>query len=227
MKLLAIETATERCSVALSVDGEVLSRGQQAPRQHAALLLPWVKELLAEAGIRLRDIDALAFSRGPGSFTSLRIGIGVTQGLAWGAEIPVVPVSSLNCAAQVAAQQGVTHALVALDARMAEVFCGRFHVDGSGIMQPGGEERVCAPHIAAAMAGPDLSGVGNGFERYPALQNVTRDLASVYPETLPDATAMIPLALNWLQSNSALPASKAQPVYLRDKVAEKPRAPRP
>jgi len=222
MKLLAIETATERCSVALSIDGEVRSQGQNAAREHASLLLPWVKGLLADAGISLKDLDALAFGRGPGSFTSLRIGIGVAQGLAWGAAIPVVPVSSLQCTAQLALQSGVCKALVALDARMGEVFCGRFQVDESGIMQPLGAERVCAPESAAALAETGWSAVGNGFERYLPLQQTLEELESAHTDILPDATAMIPLAVNWLASNAALPAALAQPVYLRDKVAEKP-----
>ena len=102
MNLLAIETATETCSVALSVSGEVLERYQRAPRQHAELLLPWVGELLAEAGLAYASVEAIAFSRGPGSFTSLRIGIGVVQGRAWASDRPVIPVSSLAATAQTA-----------------------------------------------------------------------------------------------------------------------------
>ena len=121
MKLLAIETATESCSVALSVEGQVFERSIVSPRAHADLLLPWVEELLSEGKLTLKELDAIAFSRGPGSFTSLRIGIGATQGLAWGADIPVVPVSSLQSAAQASVERGVTAAIVALDARMNEV----------------------------------------------------------------------------------------------------------
>lgn len=222
MKLLAIETAFEQCSVALSVDGEVFERSLHAPRQHAALLLPWVQELLSEAGMRLQGLDALAFSCGPGSFTSLRIGIGVAQGLAWGAELPVVPVSSLQCAAQVASGEGVSKALVAMDARMGEVFCGRYEADETGIMRPAGDEQVCAPGIAASLASETWSGVGNGFERYTELAETTGRLAAVHAGTWPQACVMIPLAMAWLDRNDPVPAELAQPVYLRDKVAEKP-----
>ena len=222
MKLLAIETAFEQCSVALSIDGDVLERSLHAPRQHAALLLPWVQDLLSEAGMRLQGLDALAFSCGPGSFTSLRIGIGVAQGLAWGAELPVIPVSSLQCAAQVASGEGVAKALVAMDARMGEVFCGRYESDEAGVMQPAGEEQVCAPGIAAALVGETWSGVGNGFERYSELAASTAGLASIHAGTWPQARAMIPLAAAWLDRNDPVPAELAQPVYLRDKVAEKP-----
>ncbi|MFT5371872.1 MAG: tRNA threonylcarbamoyladenosine biosynthesis protein TsaB, partial [Lysobacterales bacterium] len=126
MKLLAIETATESCSVALAIDGQIRSRESMQIRGHAELLLPWIEELLAEGELALSGLDALVFSRGPGSFTSLRIGIGVTQGLAWGADIPVVPVSSLQSTAQAVVDRGVSSAIVALDARMNEVYCGTF-----------------------------------------------------------------------------------------------------
>ena len=107
MNLLAIETATETCSVALSINGEVMELYEHAPRQHAELLLPWVRQLLAEAGLTFNSLDGIAFSRGPGSFTSLRIGIGVVQGLAWASDLPVVPVSSLAATAQAAVGEGV------------------------------------------------------------------------------------------------------------------------
>ena len=147
MKLLAIETATETCSVALSVNGDVQQRFKHAPRQHAELILPWVEELLAQAGIGFGAVDAIAFSRGPGSFTSLRIGIGVVQGLAWASGCPVIPVSSLAATAQVAADKGINTALVALDARMNEVFTGLFRRNDNGVMTVDGVERVCGPGL--------------------------------------------------------------------------------
>lgn len=223
MNILAIETATESCSVALSLDGAVLERSSLAPRQHAEKLLPWIRDLLAEAGVSLQDLDALAFSRGPGSFTSLRIGIGVAQGLAWGARIPVVPVSSLQSAAQAAAAaHGVTSALVALDARMDEVYCGRYQADEQGLMQPTGEERVCAPTELLIDEPAAWAGVGNGFERYSELAALAGRLQAVYAEVWPQAAAMIPLAEHWMASHALLSAEQAQPVYLRDKVADKP-----
>ncbi len=193
-----------------------------APRGHADLLLPWVQDLLAQGGIGLSSLDALVFGRGPGSFTSLRIGIGVTQGLAWGADIPVVPVSSLQSTAQVAAESGVNLAIVALDARMSEVYAGTFKLDKNGLMQANGKEMVCSPQKLCKLESRGWFGVGNGFERYPELAEFTESLDGVYTDIWPSAKAMIPLAQDWLKSNTALPAEKAQPVYLRDKVAEKP-----
>jgi len=222
MNILAIETATEFCSVALSLNGELFERSRLAQREHAELLLPWVQELLSEAELRLGDLDALAFSRGPGSFTSLRIGISVAQGLAWGAGLPVIPVSSLQSAAQAAVNRGVKAALVALDARMDEVYCGRFRLDEGGLMQPEGEERLYASGDIRPEGPGHWSGVGNGFERYPALSLLGEQMEAVHADVSPQASAMIPLAEHWAEHNALLHAALAQRVYLRDKVADKP-----
>lgn len=222
MKLLAIESASEQCSVALGIGNSVFERSRHAPREHASLLLPWVEALLAEGGLRLADLDALAFSRGPGSFTSLRIGIAVSQGLAWGADLPVIPVSSLASAAQAAADGWQGPVMVALDARMNEVYCARFVRGSRGDWEPEGDERVCGPEEAASLADEHTLGIGNGFERYSALAGITKRLARVEPDAWPQARGMLPLARSWLSHRPGLPPAQAQPVYLRDKVAEKP-----
>jgi tRNA threonylcarbamoyladenosine biosynthesis protein TsaB len=221
MNLLAIETATETCSVALAVNGGVRERYEHAPRLHAELLLPWVNELLAEAGLGFGALDAIAFSRGPGSFTSLRIGIGVVQGLAWSSDTPVVPVSSLAATAQTAMSSGISSALVALDARMNEVFSGMFKADEHGIMIPVDAERVCRPEDVQLVGGSETYGIGIGFERYSALQELAGELAGVRADVWPKASSVLTLATAWLQDNQALPAEQAQPVYLRDNVARK------
>jgi tRNA threonylcarbamoyladenosine biosynthesis protein TsaB len=221
MNLLAIETATETCSVAIDINGEVLECYQHAPRQHAELLLPWVEQLLAETGVGFTSLDGIAFSRGPGSFTSLRIGIGVVQGLAWASDRPVIPVSSLAATAQSVAGEGVNTALVALDARMNEVFTGTFAVNSRGIMIPVGEERVCSPQYVRIPASSEAYGVGIGFERYDALDKLSGHLQAIRPDTWPKASNVLKLAHEWLRSNDALAAHQAQPVYLRDNVARK------
>lgn len=221
MNLLAIETSTETCSVALSVNGELVENYQHAPRQHAELLLPWVGQLTAAAGIGFSSIDAIVFSRGPGSFTSLRIGIGVVQGLAWAANRPVIPVSSLAATAQTAVEKGVTSALVALDARMNEVFTGAFEINGNGVMVPVSTEKVCSPEEVAAPTHGETFGIGNGFDRYTALGELSGQLAGVHTDIWPKASSMLPLAGEWLNSNEPLRAEQAQPVYLRDNVAKK------
>lgn len=221
MNLLAIETATETVSVALMLNGEVLERYQHAPRQHAELLLPWVEQLLAEAEIGFASLDAIAFSRGPGSFTSLRIGIGVVQGLAWASERPVIPVSSLAATAQTAFNDGITSALVALDARMNEVFTGTFEANSNGVMVPVDEERVCSPQDVQIPVNSETHGIGIGFDRYAELDKLSGQLAGVHPDIWPKATSVLKLAGEWLLSHEALPAEQAQPVYLRDNVAKK------
>jgi tRNA threonylcarbamoyladenosine biosynthesis protein TsaB len=221
MKLLAIETATETCSVALSVNGEVMELYEHAPRQHAELLLPWVRQLMAEAELGFASLDGIAFSRGPGSFTSLRIGIGVVQGLAWASDRPVIPVSSLAATAQSAVADGVGSALVALDARMNEVFTGIFATNERGIMVPASEEKVCAPVDVQFPSGSDAYGIGIGFDRYDVLKERSGNLAGIRPQIWPKASCVIKLAREWLRDSEALPAEQAQPVYLRDNVARK------
>ena len=221
MNLLAIETSTETCSVALAINGAVLEYYRHAPREHAELLLPWVDQILAEAGVTFSSIDAIAFSRGPGSFTSLRIGIGVVQGLAWAADRPVIPVSSLAATAQTAVNEGIDTALVALDARMSEVFTGTFEAGSMGIMIPVTAEEVCGPEKVSKPDNSETFGIGNGFDRYEALGELAGHLKGVRTDIWPKASSMLQLARHWLKSNEPLPAEQAQPVYLRDNVAKK------
>ncbi len=221
MNLLAIETATEACSVALAVGGEIRERYEHAPRKHAELLLPWVQQLMAEAGLNFNTLDGIAFGRGPGSFTSLRIGIGVVQGLAWASDCPVIPVSSLAATAQAAANEGIGSAMVALDARMNEVFTGLYSLNGRGVMSPVVEEQVCSPEDVQPPTTAGTYGVGIGFARYEALEKLSGQLAGVRPDLWPRASTVITLAQDWLRDNEALPAERAQPVYLRDNVAKK------
>lgn len=166
-------------------------------------------------------MDAIAFSRGPGSFTSLRIGIGVVQGLAWASGCPVIPVSSLAATAQAAAEKGIKTALVALDARMNEVFTGLFRLNDNGIMTAVGEERVCGPDLVQAPGEAEVHAVGIGFDRYPELTELAGRLAGIRADIWPDAISILKLAQEWLRNNKAVPAELAQPVYLRDNVAKK------
>lgn len=224
MNLLAIETATETVSVALDINGDIRETYEHAPRKHAELLLPWVSELLADAGIGFSSLDAIAFSRGPGSFTSLRIGIGIVQGLAWASDCPVVPVSSLAATAQTAVGLGVESAVAALDARMNEVFTGTFAINSSGIMVPVEAEKVCAPEEVGFPDSGETHAVGVGFARYPALMEAAAGLVGVHTDIWPKASSVIALAKDWLKDNAALSAELAQPVYLRNDVAKKPKS---
>ncbi|MGH8034859.1 MAG: tRNA (adenosine(37)-N6)-threonylcarbamoyltransferase complex dimerization subunit type 1 TsaB, partial [Lysobacterales bacterium] len=209
--LLAIETSSEACSVALSVAGETRLRHELVPLRHAERVLPCVRSLLAEAGIRLADLHAIAFGQGPGSFTSLRIGIGVVQGLAWGGDVPVVPVSSLAAAAQTALVReaevnpailtglpGSHHILVALDARMNEAFHCSYEISAEGLVHELEDERVSSPAQVNAPGASWILAAGNGFERYPELQRLGERFNRVRPETVPSAAAVITLAQYWL-----------------------------
>lgn len=222
--LLAIDTSTEACSVALDRDGDVLERFEHAPMKHAELILPAVRALLAETGTGMNDLDVIAFGRGPGSFTSLRIGIGVVQGLAWGVDIPVVPVSSLAAVAQAVADARPMAAgeriVVAMDARMNEVFHASFSISDDGSIEAAGEECVSAP--GDVVAEPPFVAAGNGFERYDELTDLAKRAVTCFADAWPRAGSVAKLARHWLQDHPALPAGLAQPVYVRNNVAEKP-----
>jgi tRNA threonylcarbamoyladenosine biosynthesis protein TsaB len=224
-KLLAIETSSEACSVALSLDGESREVHEHAPMRHAELLLPAVSRLLDQAGLPIAALDAIAFGRGPGSFTSLRIGIGVVQGLAWAADLPVVPCSSLAAVAQAAidrAGAGSGRVWVAMDARMQEVFTAEFVSGPDGLAEAASAERVCAPSAAACETTTPFVAAGNGFDRFAELKDMAQTAVACYPDLWPRAAVVARLALGWLEHHQALPPALAQPVYIRNNVAVKP-----
>ncbi len=216
--LLALDTATEACSVALLHEGRVLSHYEVIPRLHAQRVLPMVRELLGEAGIALSALDAIAFGRGPGAFTGVRIAVGVVQGLAFALQRPVLPVSSLAVLAQRAhRERGVKQVAAAIDARMDEVYWGCYCLDG-GEMRLAGSEAVLPPEQVALPrhAQGDWFGAGTGWgyaARLP-VQPAGMDAA-----LLPHAEDLLALAgFAWVRGE-ALAAEQAQPVYLRDNVA--------
>jgi tRNA threonylcarbamoyladenosine biosynthesis protein TsaB len=224
MKLLALDTATEVCTVALSLDGEVLERSEPGG-QHAESILPMVDALLAEAGLVLTQLDALAFGRGPGSFTGLRIGAGVAQGLAFGADLPVVPVSSLAALAQ---GQDAAQVLAAFDARMQQVYWGAYMRNAQGMMQLQGNEGVFAPQAIPMPNGEGWVGAGPGWDAYHSAlrQRLGRSLAVWQQHCLPHARHVAVLGVAGYLSGAAVAAEAALPVYVRDDVAVK-QGPRP
>jgi len=224
-KLLAVETSTEACSVALYSDGETREFYEYAPMRHAELLLPAIQSLLDAAGLPLADLDAIAFGRGPGSFTSLRIGIGVVQGLAWGTGLPVVPVSSLAAVAQAAiavTTAEVSTICVAMDARMQEVYTANFQRGGDGFVITPSEEQVCSPGLVSVPDDGPFLAAGNGFDRFEELRPLASRASECHPDIWPRAGVICKLALKWLESNEPLTAGLAQPVYVRNNVASKP-----
>jgi tRNA threonylcarbamoyladenosine biosynthesis protein TsaB len=221
MKLLALDTSSDACSCALYLDGEIQDRFLIAPRQHTNLILPMAEELLAEAGLKPTQLDGLAFGRGPGSFTGLRIACGVAQGIAFAADIPVAPISSLAALAQAAyIELDAKKILVAIDARMKEVYWGAFVLGEKNLMQCQGEEVVSAPTAVSLPNEGPWYGVGSGWSIFK--DALTAKLNPLVPdfqsEKYPQARAMIPLALAAFQAGQTVSAEEALPIYLRNKV---------
>lgn len=225
MKLLALETATEGCSVALLIDGVVTERFELAPRRHTELVLPMAESLLAEAGLAISGLDAIAFGRGPGSFTGVRIAAAVAQGLALGADLPLVPVSTLQAlAAGARPVDGAGPVLALIDARMNEVYAGLFVRQPDGSLDPVWPERVCPP---ADVPSPEDAGwiaTGSGWDRYgPELAGrFAVPPARVISEALPRAADTARLAARAFAEGGGVDVESALPVYLRDQVATPP-----
>ena len=216
--LLALDTATEACSVALLHDGKITSHYEVIPRQHAQKLLPMIQTLLADAGIALSAVDAIAFGRGPGAFTGVRIAIGVVQGLAFALERPVLPVSNLAVLAQRALREhGATQVAAAIDARMDEVYWGCY-AEQAGEMRLQGAEAVLPPEqvsLPQGLGGQWFgAGTGWGYGERLAVKADGQDASM-----LPHALDLLTLAHFAWQRGESVPAEQAQPVYLRDKVA--------
>ncbi len=226
MKLLALDTTEESCSVALCIDDEMRWRFEVAPRRHSERILPMMESLLAEAGVSIRQLDALAFSRGPGSFTGIRIATGVAQGVALGADLPVVPVSTLAALAQaVLRKHGATRVLSALDARMGEVYWAWCEYGEAVMRVSASGEHVGPP--SRVMPGPagDSWGVGSGWLAHGDSLRRGAGIASsrILGEQAVNARDVASLGLAALAAGNILAPEKALPVYIRDNVAAKPR----
>jgi tRNA threonylcarbamoyladenosine biosynthesis protein TsaB len=219
MKLLAIDTTAEACSCALYLDGDIQDRSLIAPRQHTALILPMADELLHEAGLKPTQLEGIAFGRGPGSFTGLRIASGVAQGIAFAADIPVAPISSLATLAQAAyIENGAEKVLAAIDARMSEIYWGCYIIDKQGIMRVDGMENVCAPDKIDLPSTVQWYGVGSGWATYAEKLTTKLGVQHYQGDKYPQARAMIPLALAAFQEGQFVSAENALPVYLRNQV---------
>jgi len=236
---LAIDASTEACSVALQIkdtfsNKKVYSRYDICPQSHSLHLLPMVDSVLSEAGIKLSQCDGLIFGRGPGSFTGVRIGVGVAQGLAFSANLPVVGVSSLQAMAQLAFMQGKlqgkvkgekSSVIAAIDARMGEVYNGFFMLDENNIMQPQCEEAVTAPEQLARHLSPVVYkaeyGVGTGWDAYSEQLSLLKSNAGTPDVLFPSAEAMLAIGVILLEQGKGVAAEDAQPVYVRDTVSWK------
>lgn len=218
MKILAFETATEACSVALWLDGEVRERFELAPRRHAELSLPWAEELLDAAGVKRSQLDAVAVGRGPGAFTGVRLAIAIGQGIALALDRPIVPISTL---AALALQAQGPHVLAAIDARMGEVYAAAYERRDDELI-PLSDERVLAPDalvLPGAYGG--WHGVGTGFGAAAGVlaARLADRFAHIDASALPHAADVARLAARAYERGEAIAPERAEPAYLRDNVA--------
>jgi tRNA threonylcarbamoyladenosine biosynthesis protein TsaB len=216
--ILAIETSSELASCALLAGDTVISRESSGVRTHSQSVLPMVQELLLEAGLRLADCDAIAFGAGPGSFTGVRTACAVAQGLAFGAGLPVLPLVTLEAMAQACrARTGASEVLVLLDARMGELYWAQYRYAGG--WQVVAAPALSAPHAVAPIPAAGLVACGNGLAAYPEAFAGTAVAEGALADILPHARELAQLGALALAAGQALPASQAQPLYLRNKVA--------
>ena len=225
--LLALDTSTEACSVALWHKGEKTHLDELAQRTHTKRILPMVDELLANSGINLKQVDALAFGRGPGSFTGVRVGAGIAQGLAFGADLPVIAVSNLTAMAQAAFElHQVENVAAAIDARMNEVYFSqvkrekvRSELGEFFQWNPVIEEQVCQPEkVLEQLSDLTAYRVGTGWGAYPQFKEKGLDGSDII---LPSAQYMLELALADYTQNKVISALEIEPVYLRNEVTWK------
>ena len=220
MNILTIDTATEACSVALQFNQALFTRYEVCPQQHSQKILPMVDAVMKEAGASLSALDGLAFGRGPGSFTGVRIATGIIQGLALGSLLPVAGVSTLAAMAQQVINTGdVSDVAVAIDARMGEVYFGHYQ-NQQGIATLVGEEQVTSPEAAAEQIEiSSMAVAGTGWQAYPAL-NALLDGQSVRG-SYPYARFMLPLAEQTLNAGQGMAVDAITPEYLRNTVTWK------
>jgi tRNA threonylcarbamoyladenosine biosynthesis protein TsaB len=217
LKILALDTSTEYCSAALVGDGEITSRAVHAGQRHSQLVLGMIDELLRERSLRIGDLDGIAYGEGPGSFTGLRIGCGVVQGLAFGADLPVVGVGSLLA---MAAGTRANRVVCCVDARMREVYHAAYEMDGK-TWRAVHEPSVCAPESVPALTGDGWLGCGTGFAVYrdALCSRYSTQLADVEPDRYPHAREIAALSPPRFAAKDTGTAELAAPVYVRDKVA--------
>jgi len=220
MRVLALDAATEACSVALLANGALISRTIESGKSNAVKILRMVEEVMAEAQVSLSMLDGIAASIGPGAFTGVRISVAVAQGLAFGADLKVVPVTTLEALALQVLEGPDSRALACLDARMGEVYWGCFAWDAANGVVQSGALRVAAPGSVSLDSDGPYVGVGQGFSAYPVLgtlPGLTTDAAR--SAALPNAREIVRLGALRLQAGGALDAADLKPLYLRDKVA--------
>lgn len=221
MNLLAIETATEACSVALIHGQDIIARSEIAPRRHTELVLPMADALLAEAGIGRHALDAIAVGRGPGAFTGVRLGVSLAQGMALALDLPVITISSLAALALEAPEDEDAAILAVIDARMGEIYAACYRRDDNGGLIALDDERVCTPESLQLPDAPTWQVVGTGWAAYSTLlsERFTGVLRSADGARYPQAAHVAELAMREFNAGRIHAPELALPVYLRDKVA--------
>jgi len=223
MNVLALDTCSECCSAALFYDGELYEVSQMTQRGHSELILGMMDRLFEQARTSIASVDALAFGRGPGSFTGVRVGVSVAQGIAFARDIPVIPISSLAAVAQQAAHDvDVDQFAVAIDARMGEIYCAHYQRQGETVSLLN-QEQVCLPNDFMPLQQEKMVGAGTGWQTYDTIlrDQFGSQLIDVKSDTYPKASRIIELAQVEIAAGRLLPAEQALPVYLRDNVAKK------
>ncbi|KTC65466.1 glycoprotease (O-sialoglycoprotein endopeptidase) (plasmid) [Legionella adelaidensis] len=214
MKLLALDTSTDRASIALSYHNQIETREHHDIRQHAQFLLPMVEELLSSCDLSIKQLDGVVFGRGPGSFTGLRIGCSVAKALAYAADLPLYPVSTLNAIAQKIWEKGLTNVLAVIDARMHELYWAEI-IPGKPF-----QEYVSAAEKIQLSTNEKYILAGVGYEVYESALSLSIKQQIMKKETTyPEAASMLQLVLN--NKIAAVDADEALPVYIRDDVTQK------
>jgi len=225
VKLLAIDTSTEACSAALLIDDEIDTKFELAPQKHSQLILPMCEALLQENSITLQDLDAIAFAQGPGSFTGLRIAAGVTQGLAFGADLPVIGISTLEALAYEALCKHPDASIIsAIDARMSEVYWAEYSLNNYNSIIAAGSEQVGKPDVVFSQSKREIVTIGSGWKVYKedfVAFVKTHNIIQSYPDALPSAKLIVQLAVKKWLNKELKKAEEALPVYLRNNVAKK------
>lgn len=224
--ILAIDTATDACSVALYRNGEYTECYEVVPRSHSQRLLPMLQSLLPSGDLRAQGVDAIAYGCGPGSFTGLRIAASAVQGLAYANSIPAISISTLACQAQTAVRIGLVKTgeslFSTIDARINEIYWSSFVVRSDSVIEHGGAN-VCTPgDLPVLTQESSLVAIGSGLKHLKAMPaELTDSFTSVYPDLLPSARDLVPLALAKLTRGETQRAQNVLPVYVRDEISWK------
>jgi tRNA threonylcarbamoyladenosine biosynthesis protein TsaB len=223
MKLLAIDTSSHACSVALQVGDKLHDKHVVEPREHTRILVPMIDELLQDAGVQLSDLDAVVLGNGPGSFIGMRIGASVAQGICYGAGLGIVPVSSLAAvAAEAIEEHGADRVLVAQDARMHEVYLGRFRRDTDDLPLACGDEEIRKIGSFDDLA-DEYVAAGGAWQKFPELLAENEEWIGRFVEIdVPRARHLLRSGVRALDNGGAIAPGALLPSYIRVKVAEKP-----